>query len=427
MQENLTIIIISLLLSGFFSGTEIAFVSVDKLLIELDREKGRLGGRIISGFLNRPSQFIGTLLIGNNLANVVYGIFMANLFEPLLSRYLPEIINNPTTIFISQTIIATFVVLVTGEFIPKSLFYINPQSFLTVLSVPILFIYWILYPVVFVVVGISKFVITRIFRLEFKEDKPVFGLTDLNNFVQSRLNEKNKQNLIDLDTKIFSNALEFKTVKVRECMIPRTDIRAVEITDDIGILQQEFINSGFSKVLVYRDTIDDIIGYCHTLALFKKPKNIESILTPIMIVPETMAANELLVQFITERKSIALVVDEFGGTSGIVTMEDIMEEIFGEIEDEHDEQDYIEQKLDDNSYLLSARLEIDYLNDKYVFGIPEGDYDTLGGYVLSITRDMPSVNEDIVNDRFTFHIVSRDENKINLIKVTLKDTDSQHR
>jgi CBS domain containing-hemolysin-like protein len=275
--------------------------------------------------------------------------------------------------------------------------------------------------VVYVVVGISRFVITKIFRLEFKEDKPVFGLTDLNNFIQNRLSEKNKQSLIDLDTKIFANALEFKTVKVRECMIPRTDIRAVDINDDIGQLEKEFVDSGFSKILVYRETIDDIIGYCHTLALFNKPKNIESILTPIMIVPETMAANELLVQFITERKSIALVVDEFGGTSGIVTMEDIMEEIFGEIEDEHDEQDYIEQKIDEHTYLLSARLEIDYLNDKYALAFPEGDYDTLGGFVLSITEDMPAVNDDIAHDKFVFHIVSRDENKINLIKVTIKE------
>lgn len=421
MQENITVIIISILLSGFFSGTEIAFISVDKLMVELDREKGKLGGRIISRFLNKPSQFIGTLLIGNNLANVVYGIYMANLFEPLLSDYLPDIINNQTTIFLLQTLLATLIVLITAEFIPKSLFYINPQVFLLILSVPILIIYWVLYPVVYVVVGISRFVITNIFRLEFKEDKPVFGLTDLNNFIQSRLSEKNKQSLIDLDTKIFANALEFKTVKVRECMIPRTDIRAIDIEDDIGQLEKEFIDSGFSKILVYRETIDDIIGYCYTLALFDKPKNIESILTPIMIVPETMAANELLVQFITERKSIALVVDEFGGTSGIVTMEDIMEEIFGEIEDEHDEQDYIEQKIDEQNYLLSARLEIDYLNDKYNFEFPEGDYDTLGGFVLSITEDMPAINEDINHKNFIFHIVSRDENKINLIKVTIKD------
>ena len=419
MRENLIFVIVSLLLSGFFSGTEIAFISVDKLLIEIDREKGKIGGRIISGFIKNPSHFIGTLLLGNNLAHVVYGIFMANLFEPVLSDNLPEIINNPTIIFILQTLFATIIVLITAEFLPKSLFYINSHSFLTFLAIPIFLVYWIMFPVVYIVVGIIKFGIIRILRLEYKEDKPVFGLTDLNNFIQSRLNQNNKEDLIDVDTKIFSNALEFKTVKVRECMVPRTEIGAVEINDGFEVLKKEFIESGFSKILVYRETIDDIIGYCHTIALFKKPKNIESILTPIIIVPETMPANELLVQFITERKNIALVVDEFGGTAGIVTLEDIMEEIFGEIEDEHDEQDYIEQKLDESNFLLSARLEIDYLNEKYNLEIPEGDYDTLGGYILSITEDVPSVNEDIKNDNFIFHIVSRDENKINLVKLTI--------
>jgi CBS domain containing-hemolysin-like protein len=421
VQENSAIIVISLLLSGFFSGTEIAFISVDKLLIEIDREKGKIGGRIISRFLRHPSQFLGTLLVGNNIVNVVYGIFMANLFEPILANNLPELINNPTTIFLSQTILATLVVLITAEFIPKSIFYINPHSFLTILAVPILIIYSILYPLVYIIVGFSKFVITRIFRLEFKEDTPVFGLTDLNNFIQNRLNEKNRASLLELDTTILSNALEFKTVKVRECMIPRTDLRAVDVNDGIDVLKKEFIDSGYSKILVYRDSIDEIIGYCHTLAMFRRPKNIDAILTPIMIVPETMPANELLVQFITERKNISLVVDEFGGTSGIVTLEDIMEEIFGEIEDEHDEQGYIDQMLDESNYLLSARLEIDFLNEKYGLGIPEGDYDTLGGYILSITRDMPSVNEDIMNENLVFHIISRDENKINLVKLTKRD------
>lgn len=420
MQTKILIIIVSLLASGFFSGTEIAFVSSDKLVFELDREKGKISGRILSGLIRRPSHFISTLLMGNNLAHVVYGIFMANLFEPLLSGNLPAMINNQTTIFILQTILATLIVVITAEFIPKSLFYINPYTFLSWLAIPIFICYWILFPVVYVVLTISKLMITRILGQEFKEDKPVFGLTDLNNFIQNQLSEKNMHSMMELDTRMLSNALEFKTVKVRECMIPRTDIRAVDSKDDVEILKKEFMDSGFSKILVYRDSIDEIIGYCHTLALFKKPKNIESILNPVLIVPETMPANELLVQFITDRKSLALVVDEFGGTAGIVTMEDIMEEIFGEIEDEHDEQDFIEQKMDDHNFLLSARLEIEYLNKKYDLGLPEGDYDTLGGYILSITQNVPSVNEDIINDRFIFHIVSRDENKINLVKTTLR-------
>jgi CBS domain containing-hemolysin-like protein len=222
-----------------------------------------------------------------------------------------------------------------------------------------------------------------------------------------------------VDTKIFNNALEFKTVKVRECMIPRTEITAVEINESIDDLKNEFIESGLSKILIYKENIDDIIGYCHSLELFKKPPDISSILTPVIIVPETMPANELLVQFITERKSLALVVDEFGGTSGIVSIEDIIEEIFGEIEDEHDEQDLVEHKLDERNFLLSARFEIDYLNEKYGWNIPEGDYDTLGGFIISIVEDIPTLNQDIFIKPFKFHVVSIEENRINLVKLTI--------
>jgi CBS domain containing-hemolysin-like protein len=256
-------------------------------------------------------------------------------------------------------------------------------------------------------------------HLGFKEDEPVFSLTDLNEFIQSKFVEDKVEGKFDIDTKIFNNALEFKTVKVRECMIPRTEIVAVELHSDIEALRNEFVESGLSKILVYKESIDDIIGYCHSLELFKKPKNLESILSPVIIVPETLLANELLVQFITERKSLALVVDEFGGTSGIVTIEDIIEEIFGEIEDEHDEQDLVEHKLDDDSYLFSARHELDYLNEKYNWNLPLGDYDTIGGLILSITEDIPSLNQDIVIEPFKFHIVSIEENRINLVKMSL--------
>lgn len=268
-------------------------------------------------------------------------------------------------------------------------------------------------------VGLSKYIIIHVLHLEFKEDEPVFSLTDLNEFIQSKFIEDKTEGQFDIDTKIFNNALEFKTVKLRECMIPRTEIVAVELHSDIETLRNEFVESGLSKILVYKESIDDIIGYCHSLELFKKPKNLESILSPVIIVPETLLANELLVQFITERKSLALVVDEFGGTSGIVTIEDIIEEIFGEIEDEHDEQDLVEHKLDDDSYLFSARHEIDYLNEKYNWNLPLGDYDTIGGLILSITEDIPSLNQDIVIEPFKFHVVSIEENRINLVKLSL--------
>jgi CBS domain containing-hemolysin-like protein len=417
----MTAILISLVFSAFFSGMEIAFISSDKLRIEIEKEKGNLTGKILSRFTKNQSQFIGTMLIGNTLALVVYGIFMANFLEPMFSASLPEPLNNQSVIFLLQTVTATLIVLFTAEFLPKSVFLINPNQMLHVMAIPIWFVYSILYPVVFVVVNLSKFIIVKALRLHFKEDQPVFGLTDLNNFIKSKIIEDKTEKVFDVDTKIFNNALEFKTVKVRECMIPRPEIIAVDITDSIETLKREFIESGLSKILVYKETIDDIIGYCHSLELFKKPKELSSILTPIIIVPETMPANELLVQFITERKSLALVVDEFGGTSGIVSMEDIIEEIFGEIEDEHDEQDLVEHKLDDHNFLISARLEIDYLNEKYGWNFPKGDYDTIGGFILSVIEDIPSLNQDIVIGPYKFHIVSLEENRINLVKLTIRE------
>jgi CBS domain containing-hemolysin-like protein len=273
-------------------------------------------------------------------------------------------------------------------------------------------------PVVMVVVALSKFIIVKVLRLEYSESQPVFGLTDLNNYLR-RLEASNSTMDVEVDTKIFHNALEFKTVRVRECMIPRTEIIAVEIEDSIEELKEAFIESGHSKILIYRDTIDDIIGYCSSQELFKKPKTINDILAPILIVPETLWANELMIQFINEHKSLALVVDEFGGTSGILSIEDIIEEIFGEIHDEHDEEDLIEQKLDENTYLLSARHEIDYLNEKYLWELPEGDYDTIGGLILSVKEDLPEQNEVLSIPPFTISIISIQETRIDTIKLQI--------
>jgi len=419
MDNSIILILVSLVFSSFFSGIEIAFISSDRLHIELEKERGSIAGKILSRFTKNQAHFIGTILIGNTLSLVVYGIFMANLIEPILSDILPGYLNSQSLILIIQTILATLIVLLTAEFLPKIIFRINPNFFLSLFAIPLLVIYFILYPIVYGIVGLSKYIIIKVLHLEFKEDEPVFSLTDLNEFIQSKFIEDKVEGKFDIDTKIFNNALEFKTVKLRECMIPRTEIVAVELHSDIETLRNEFVESGLSKILIYKESIDDIIGYCHSLELFKKPKNLESILSPVIIVPETLLANELLVQFITERKSLALVVDEFGGTSGIVTIEDIIEEIFGEIEDEHDEQDLVEHKLDDDSYLLSARHEIDYLNEKYNWILPLGDYDTLGGLILSITEDIPSLNQDIVIEPFKFHIVSIEENRINLVKMSL--------
>jgi len=415
---NISIVLVSLLFSAMFSGIEIAFVSSDRLHIELRGKQGTITGKILSGFSKNPSRFIATTLVGNTVTLVIYGIFMAVILEPILHKSLPEVINNNGFILLMQTLGATLLVLVTAEFTPKSLFLLNPYRMLKIFAWPMQLVYWLMQPVVLVVVTLSKFMIVKILRLEYSDDKPVFGLTDLNNYLH-RLQENAADAQVEVDTKIFNNAIEFKTVKVRECMIPRTEIVAVDLEDPITDLRRAFIDSGHSKILIYKETIDDIIGYCSSQELFKKPKSIGDILSPIIIVPETLLANELMIQFINGRKSLALVVDEFGGTSGIVSIEDIIEEIFGEIQDEHDDEDLVEQKLSDNTYLLSARHEIDYLNEKYLWNIPDGDYDTLGGYILSVHEDIPDLNQIIEIPPFTFTITSIQETRIDVVRMSL--------
>lgn len=410
----LSIVVVTLIFSAFFSGTEIAFITSSKLQIELDAKQGRLGGKILSRFVDKPSRFINTALVGNTIALVVYGTFIANLLKPYFDQWLPESLNNDGTIMLFQTVISTLVVLFTAEFTPKSIFLLNPNRSLNLLAVPILLVFWLVFLVAWPIEKLSKLVIKYVLRQEFSEDRPVYGLTDLSNYIQLNTREDIKEANIELDTKIFNNALEFKTVKVRECMIPRTELTAIDIDDDITELKQEFIDSGHSKVLIYKNnSIDEIIGYCHVLELFKKPKEIDSILTPVLIVPETTLANELMIEFIQERKSIALVVDEFGGTSGIVTLEDVIEEIFGDIQDEHDDdEDWVEQKITDGQYKLSARHEIDYLNDKYEWGIPEGEYDTLGGFILSITESIPTEGDTVRVPPFEIKILTMEDARI---------------
>ncbi len=411
-------IAITLMLSAFFSGIEIAFVSADKLHIELQSKKGAFTGQIVAKFIKNASRFISTTLVGNTLALVLYGIYMAQILDPILRVNLPEILINEPVVLTLQTILSTVVVLFTAEFLPKSIFMINPNRMLSIFAIPMDFIYRISYPVVIFVVFLSKFIITKVLRQPYEDDKPVFRLTDLNNYIKNTLVAEEGTG-VEVDTKIFNNALEFKSIRVRECMLPRTEIVAVEIQDSVEELKTAFINSGHSKILVFRNSIDDVIGYCHSLELFKKPKTIDAILTPIIIVPETMLANELMIQFISERKSLALVVDEFGGTSGIVSIEDIIEEIFGEIHDEHDEQDLVEQKLEKNIYLFSARHEIDYLNEKYDWDLPTGDYETLGGLILTLMEDLPKIGDVVKKDEYTLIIQSVQDIRIDTVKLLI--------
>ncbi|UXP33280.1 hemolysin family protein [Reichenbachiella agarivorans] len=409
-------ILASVLFSALFSGIEIAFITTDKLHIELQGKQGGLSARMLSKFSNNPSNFIATTLIGNNLCLVVYGIFMSMLLDPWLVAVLPPSMNNDIVVLLLQTIISTIVVLFTAEYVPKSIFLINPYIFLSVLSLPILVIYYLFSPIVYVVVQGSKFLITRVFGLEYSDDRPVYGLTDLNNYIKNIMDDDDDEDQ-DVDAKYFNNALDFKGIKVRDCMIPRTDIKAVDVNDTIDDLRELFVETGHSKILVYDESIDDVIGYCHSLALFKKPKDIASILTKIIIVPETMPANELMIQLITEHKSLALVVDEYGGTSGIVSLEDIMEEIFGEIRDEHDEDDLVELKLSPTEYIFSARQEVDYINETYALNLPLGEYDTLGGLILTINENLPEQGELIVVPNYSFEILLMEEARIEKIKL----------
>lgn len=418
--DPLLMVCICLIFSGFFSGMEIAYISADKLRIEMLSQKKGLMASSLSYFQKHRARFLSTTLVGNNLALVLYGILMANLLEPRILNILPHWIDSPIITLVIQTLIATFIVLITAEFLPKSLFLLNPNTLLRIFSLPMMGLFVLMSPLVWMVEIISKFIVTQIFQLSYAENQSLFALTDLNNFIKKN-SEHSEIEDQEIDVKFFNNAIEFKEIQVRECMIPRTEIIAVDINDDLLKLSAAFIDSGHSKIIVYKENIDNVIGYCHSLEMFKKPKSIKDILTTILIIPETMPANELLVKLIAEQKSLALVVDEFGGTAGLVSIEDVMEEIFGEIRDEHDDEFLIEQKIADNIYLLSARHEIDALNEKYNWSLPKGDYDTLGGLILAKNEDIPTSRDEIGIDHFLFQIINMEDNRIDQVRLTIQN------
>lgn len=411
------VILASLVLSAFFSGMEIAFVSANKLKVELDGKQGDFFAKIISNFLKKPSRFIGAMLVGNNIALVVYGIYMAKILEPEIARYT----SSDLIILLVQTCISTLLILLTAEFLPKTLFRINPNSMLRFFAFPLLIIYYILLLPMLLVIGISEALI-KIFSPDISTKEEInFGRVDLEYYIKEGTENNDNQEEIDHEIQIFQNALDFSKVKARECMVPRTEVVAVEVEDTIENLTAKFIETGLSKILVYRDTIDNIIGYTHSFELFKKPESIKSILLPVPIIAISMPANEILEVFIEQRRSIAVVVDEFGGTSGILTIEDIIEEIFGEIEDEHDKEELIETKISDSEFLFSARLEVDYLNDEYNLNLPESDnYETLAGLIINTFESIPSMDEEIVLDQFVFTVKKVFENKIDLVHLKIQ-------
>ena len=418
--DPLLMVCICLIFSGFFSGMEIAYISADKLRIEMLSQKKGLMASSLSYFQRHRARFLSTTLVGNNLALVLYGILMATLLEPRIINILPHWIDSPIIALVIQTLIATFIVLITAEFLPKSLFLLNPDTLLRIFSLPMMGLFVLMSPLVWMVEIISKFIVTLIFQLSYAESQSLFALTDLNNFVKKNTEHSEIEDQ-EIDVKFFNNAIEFKEIQVRECMIPRTEIIAVDINDDLLKLSAAFIDSGHSKIIVYKENIDNVIGYCHSLEMFKKPKSIKDILTTILIIPETMPANELLVKLIADQKSLALVVDEFGGTAGLVSIEDVMEEIFGEIRDEHDDEFLIEQKIAENIFLLSARHEIDALNEKYNWSLPKGDYDTLGGLILAKNEDIPTIQDEIGIDHFLFQIINMEDNRIDQVRLTIQN------
>jgi putative hemolysin len=420
-MSNTAIIIITLILSAFFSGMEIAFITSNKLKIELDKSKGLLTARIMSAFYRDPSRLIGALLLGNNIALVIYGIAMANLLEPVLLAALPEQFNSGLMVLLLQTLIATLIILILAEFLPKILFRIYANTSIKFFAVLLWIIYYILYPLVYLFTGASQLILGKLLKLKLTRQEQVFTYVDLDQYIQELA--KNEEQIEDVQQEIqmFQNMIDFRRVKLRETMVPRNEMTAVDESESIEALQAVFIDHGFSRIPVYSETIDNIIGYVHSFDMFKKPSDIKSIIKPILFIPETMPANVALTKFIRERKNIAVVVDEFGGTSGMVTMEDIMEEIFGEIEDEFDAGEMTERIIQPGEFVFSARLEIDYLNDKYKLELPESeDYTTLAGLIIHDHESIPDEGETILIKPFRFDILQATDARIELVRLTVE-------
>ncbi|PWK19104.1 hemolysin family protein [Xanthomarina spongicola] len=429
MNPDVIIIIVSLILSAFFSGMEIAYVSSNKIHIEIEKKQQGILAKVLTKLTVRPSKFIATMLIGNNIALVIYGFFMGDLLVDWFHTFLPSsshVINFLLVDFslLTQTIISTIIILITAEFLPKVFFQIYANSFLKLLAIPAYVFYVFFTFISDFVIWISDFVLKKFFKTEGDQIQLVFSKIELVNYISEQMESVEEHDDIDTEIQIFQNALEFSEVKAREVMIPRTEITAVDVTESSKNLNGLFTETGFSKILIYKETIDDILGYVHSFELFKKPKNLKSILVPVEFVPETMLIKDILSILIKKRKSMAVVLDEYGGTSGILTVEDIVEELFGEIEDEHDTIVLTEEKLEDDLYKFSARLEVDYLNETFKINLPESEnYETLGGLIVDYTEEIPQQNEIVKIDRFLFTILEVSNTKIDLVELKILDSD----
>lgn len=414
------IILISMAFSALFSGLEIAFISASRLKMELDKKQSN--AKWLFKIFDSPSKLIATLLLGNNISLVFYGFAIANVLDNPLQKMLGSLSQSELLILLIQTLISTVLILIVAEFVPKTIFRKNPNRILMVMAVPLYIIYYLFSPIIAFISLIARGLF-KLFNQELKEEEYNLSPIELNDFVQEIVNRKEENILGEQEKVLFKNAIEFRSIKIRECMVPRTEIFALEINESVEELQKVLTESGHSKILIYQDTIDNIIGYVHAFDIFSKPSDIKSILRQNPILPESMLANHVLTLFIKQNKSIAVVVDEFGGTSGIVTLEDIMEEIFGEIEDEFDKGLLVDKNPDENVYVFSGRIEIDFINEKYKLDIPESDeYETLAGYIIHEYGSIPNVKDNLSMNNFRVEILKASETRIELIKMHVKQS-----
>ena len=416
-MNGILIIILAIILSAFFSGMEIAFVASNRLRIELDRKQGLFGSGILKLFINNPGQYIATMLIGNNVALVIYGLVFSKLLGPPLSA----LIDSDLLALIIKTLISATIILFVAEFLPKTVFILSPNFFLKFLSIPTLIFFFLFYPVSKFTLAVSNIFFRVFFGIKMSEknqENLVFSKVDLDHFVNLSKQSQEESEPDHHNIRIFQNALDFSSVKLRECMIPRTEIEAVDCKSSVEQLKEKFIDTRLSRILVYEDSIDNITGYFELKDIFKNPASIRSSLRKLAIVPETMPANKLLKLFVDEKKNIALVVDEFGGTSGMVTMEDVLEEIVGDIEDEHDVNELTEKIAGKNEYIFSGRLEIDYLNEKYQLNLPEkDDYETLAGMILFYYGSIPRNNDVIRIGKTVIKVLRATTTKLELVNL----------
>jgi len=419
MSTNWVVVFTCLVTGGFFAGMEIAFLSANKLRIELRSKQGSFTAKVLSRYLKTPSDFISTVLVANNLALVIYGIYMSEILDAGLKDY----ITNHFIKFSLITVLSTVIVLVTAEYLPKSLFRINPDTVLFSLALPFRLVHIVLWPLIFFSKKISGLLLSLFTNAKVTENTVVFSKVDLDNYIVS-LENTGQAETTDIDTEVFRNALEFSDVRVRDFMVPRTELIAVDIQDSVEELHKLFIETALSKILIYRDNIDHIIGFVHQSEMFGRPSRIQDVLKPVLIVNESMQAHDLLRDFIQKRKSIAVVVDEFGGTAGLVVIEDVIEEIFGEIDDEFDTEQLTETEVAPGHYIFSTRHEVEYLNEKYNLVFPEGDYNTLGGFIISISGKIPRVRESIREGTFEFIITKTKGSKIEEVELFIRNEEA---